>query len=187
MTENSSWRPVPGFESTYEVSTAGEIRSLDRVVQRRHLSGRCFPLRRRGQILKPVEWAPGCKYLTVTLKDHGRSRTAEVQVIVCETFYGSRPPGMDAAHRDGNPANNRADNLRWATRSENMRDAIKHGTAPRGAQHGMAKLALADVAQIKADRLTSSRDLARRFGVGQTQISRIRSGKRWADQVGAHD
>lgn len=43
-------------------------------------------------------------------------------------FVGPCPPGMMARHRNGNPADNRVENLRWGTQSENMLDAVEHGT-----------------------------------------------------------
>jgi hypothetical protein len=36
---------------------------------------------------------------------------------------------MVCRHLDGNPINNRLENLRWGTHKENKADAIKHGTA----------------------------------------------------------
>lgn len=43
-------------------------------------------------------------------------------------FVGPCPDGMEVCHNDGNPENNRVENLRYGTRSDNMRDKRKHGT-----------------------------------------------------------
>lgn len=45
-------------------------------------------------------------------------------------FVGPCPDGMEGCHNDGDPHNNRLDNLRWDTRANNARDAIRHGTHP---------------------------------------------------------
>lgn len=48
--------------------------------------------------------------------------------MVCEAFHGLRPEGMEVRHLDGNSQNDAASNLAWGTRSENIRDAVRHGT-----------------------------------------------------------
>jgi len=35
---------------------------------------------------------------------------------------------MDSCHWDDDPANNRLENLRWGTRSENRKDSVRNGT-----------------------------------------------------------
>lgn len=179
-TDQEEWRAIPHWEGFYEASSSGRIRSLDRVIMRPHVSGRLVPLKRRGQLMKQIPW-PGSRYLTVTLKNAGQAKTAEVQTIVCRTFHGPRPPKAHAAHTDGDPSNNRPSNLRWATASENMQDAIGHGTAPRADRHGMAKLTLDQVRAIKRDAVSTNMDLAKIYPVSHTAISRIRSGHRWSD------
>jgi len=178
--EQEEWRAIPGWEGLYEASSSGRIRSLDRVIMRPHVSGRLIPLKRRGQLMKQVAW-PGSRYLTVTLKIAGQAKTAEVQTLVCSTFHGPRPVRGHAAHNDGDPSNNWSTNLRWATASENMRDAIAHGTASRANRHGMAKLTAEQVRAIKRDTVSTNVDLAKIYPVSHTAISRIRSGHRWSD------
>jgi hypothetical protein len=58
-------------------------------------------------------------------------------VLVLEAFAGPRPDGMDALHRDDNPTNNRFDNLRWGTRSDNLFDAVRNGGKARGEKFGI--------------------------------------------------
>lgn len=60
----------------------------------------------------------------------GRGDCRYVHTLVLEAFIGPCPPGMEACHfPDRNPANNRLENLRWGTRTENHADSRKHGTA----------------------------------------------------------
>lgn len=43
--------------------------------------------------------------------------------LICEAFHGLCPPDKDQVdHIDRNPSNNRPENLRWCSRSENNRN-----------------------------------------------------------------
>lgn len=119
--EQEEWRPIVGREGCYEVSDQGHIRSLDRVVKSSRAQ---WPV--RGRILNPSPLRSG--HLVVDLGRAWRSR--RVHRLVLEAFAGPCPSGMEALHGDGDPSNNRIQNLRWGTRSENIQDAIRHGTHP---------------------------------------------------------
>ena len=110
------WLPVVGFEGFYEVSDLGRVRSLPRwrVPQAR--------------ILKPIHFNNNRAYHCVTLCVHGREHRRQVHVLVALAFLGPKPEGMEVRHLDGNPHNCSAGNLTWGTRSENMRDMVRHGT-----------------------------------------------------------
>ena len=135
------WRPIPGYEGLYEVSDHGRVRSLDRVVRRG-----AHTLRLPGEIKALVDNGHGRK--RAYLSRDGQMQRPQVHRLVLETFVGPCPAGMEACHNDGNPANNRLENLRWDTGSENMRDKRRHGTdhqvnkttCPRG--HALAGLNL---------------------------------------------
>lgn len=51
-----------------------------------------------------------------------------IHVVILTTFVGPRPSGMEGCHINGDPADNRLENLRWDTHASNMQDAIRHGT-----------------------------------------------------------
>jgi hypothetical protein len=58
-----------------------------------------------------------------------RGKSCKVHTLVCEVFHGPKPtPGHEVRHLNGDRTDNRAENLAWGTRSENVRDAIDHGT-----------------------------------------------------------
>lgn len=114
------WRPVVGHENSYEVSSRGSVRSVDRVLV--FTDGRSR--RARGRELKP--WPlRRVGHLCVTLSGGVK---ALVHVLVLEAFIGPRPLGMVACHNNGIAEDNRVDNLRWDTYSENNRDLVRHGT-----------------------------------------------------------
>lgn len=118
MTGAERWLPVAGYEGIYEVSSHGRVRSLRRL----------DPAGRRvgGRELTIVHLPTG--HQRVKLSKDGRSVHAALHRLVLAAFAGPPPDGCEALHNDGNPANNRVENLRWGTRSENLRDSVRHGT-----------------------------------------------------------
>jgi hypothetical protein len=114
------WRPVVGHPG-YEVSDLGRVRSLDRIVEAKGATG--GPRRYKGQMLNPGPSNFG--HLSVVL---GRHKTRMVHTLVLEAFVGPRPKGMDGCHGPGGTQDNRLENLRWDTRSNNILDGVRAGT-----------------------------------------------------------
>lgn len=183
MTER--WLPVLGFEGLYEVSDLGRVRAVERTLcyERICPSGRVVQVRRHypAVLLKPGTVKSGHKLVVL-----GRGNPRLVHRLVLDAFVGPRPPGKEALHGDGDPANNRLTNLRWGTRSENMRDAIRHGTYRSCVLEGAKPRAILrpeDINPIRA-RLTageSHSSIGRDYGVGRSAIAQIGRGKTWAD------
>lgn len=136
-------------------------------------------------------------YTVVGINADGRNKKYLLHRIVCEVFHGPAPTAAhEVAHNDGSRTNHRADNLRWATRKENMADCVEHGSkamgkkhgrttkplqTPRGEKHGHAKLTSQDIEMIRAASAFngSGRKLAEWFGVSTATISLIRNNKIW--------
>jgi len=180
---NEQWQPVVGYEGIYEVSDQGRFRSLDRV----DASG----ARRKGRVIAGRD--NGCGYLRVALCVNGKQVTAKLHRLVLEAFVGPCPKGMEACHfPDRDRANNRLENLRWDTRSQNQKDSIKHGTRydpsleTRGESHPFAKLKEKEVREIRGRRAAgeSIKTLAREFGVHRNHVSKVARGFAWK-HVGA--
>jgi hypothetical protein len=112
-----TWAPIADWVGFYEVSDAGEVRSLDRVVGLRTIRGRV--LRRR---LKQSG------YYSVLLCREGRRWDVKIHRLVAETLIGPRPAGMQTCHEDGDKGNNALSNLRYDTKSSNEQDKFRHGT-----------------------------------------------------------
>lgn len=110
------WLPVVGYESRYMVSDLGRV-------WRNARPGRGGTI---GGFHKSNPNPSG--YLYLVLRRGARSRTLSVHTLVAEAFHGSRPTGAQCRHLDGDPTNNAASNLRWGTPSENILDAVRHGT-----------------------------------------------------------
>lgn len=123
MTEE--WRPVVGYEGNYEVSSMGRVRSLDRADG----LGR----KAKGRVLKFRPLPNGRP--RVNLSRNGIIRDAYPYRLVLEAFVGPCPPGMECLHWDDDPNNNDVSNLRWGTRTDNMRDMSRNGNGNAGLAH----------------------------------------------------
>lgn len=62
------------------------------------------------------------------LNKRGNKRIVCVHILVLEAFAGPRPLGAEACHRNGNPSDNRLENLYWGSHADNMKDMTQHGT-----------------------------------------------------------
>ena len=109
MESTENWLPVVGYEGSYEVSDCGRVRTVATGLIRK------LSVKKSG-------------HLKVSLWRDGRERTVHVHTMVLEAFVSSRPDGFMACHNNGNPSDNRVENLRWDTPGANNRDKRKHGT-----------------------------------------------------------
>lgn len=107
------WLPVVGYETCYEVSDLGRVRSL----RRPHCSGR---------IIRPKTNTKG--YPAVSLCMDGVARVREIHLLICQAFLGPAPAGLEIRHLNGQRKDARLANLRYGTRSENTWDRCTHGT-----------------------------------------------------------
>jgi hypothetical protein len=128
--------------------------------------------------LKP--WSDRNGYQRVDLGSR-HSDCRFVYHLVLEAFVGPCPPGLECRHLDGNPANNRVENLHWGTHAENMADMVRHGRAAKGQEHPYAILTEADVLEALSLRAAgeSIGSIARRLGVDRCTISSIFHGRNW--------
>jgi NUMOD4 motif/HNH endonuclease len=172
--EVETWRPVVGYEGYYEVSDLGRVKSLARVVTMKNGCNR--PVKER--ILKPDKSG---HYPRVYLEGRGR----EIHRLVAEAFLGPCPSGQECRHHlDGIPSDPRLRNdkgeirLEWGTHHQNMQDAIRHGTMPRGETHGTSKLTEEQAQEIINSPL-DGKTLARIYDVSDDLPCAIRRGEIW--------
>jgi HNH endonuclease len=166
------FRPIEGFPG-YRVSREGEVQSCwNRRGRRGGMADTWLPLR-------PIGLRYG--YLGVNLhRDHAKYRRL-IHHLVLEAFVGPRPPDLICCHWDGNPANNRLENLRWDTYKSNCDDMLRHGTRRLGETGTKARLKEREVREIRRlmSEGASPDELAARFGVGSPNIKAIACGRTW--------
>ena len=134
--EKEQWKPVnePGFESTYEVSDLGRVRSKDRWIE---VNG--HQTFRRGKVLQPcVNKNNG--YLYVVLSHPGVQTEFTVHRIVADAWV-PRKKGLNFInHINENKLDNRASNLEWCTASYNIRyNGLSKRQAETRYEHGFTK------------------------------------------------
>lgn len=118
---NEIWVPVIGYEDSYSVSNTGKVKSIDREVACGKIKGKELT-----QTLLP------CGYLEVSLWSRNKGKHKRVHRLVASAFCNKREGCDEVNHIDGNKLNNRADNLEWCTKSENMLHAYKTGLQTKG-------------------------------------------------------
>lgn len=119
-------------------------------------------------------------YLVVHLYINGRTKEVKVHSLVLYAFSGPRPDGYEARHLDGDCLNNKPSNLKWGTRQENVDDKKLHGTITKGVLNGRCKLSKENVSEIISFKgVHSTSVLAKMYGVAQTTISAIHTGRSW--------
>lgn len=168
------WKPIPGCEGYYEVSSLGRVRSVDRI------SGK---LRRfyKGQLLKLQLSTTG--YPSFIIAMGKRIGHMKVNRAVCLAFHGPPPEGCtDTLHKDGVRTNNVPSNLRWGTRKQNMEDARRHGTIPRGVNRHNAVLDPDKVREIRRRKQDGEtyRSLAAEFCVSIGCLQQLNERRTWA-------
>ncbi|AVO25677.1 HNH endonuclease [Mycobacterium phage McGuire] len=175
LTRNEEvWKEIPGFPD-YEVSNRGRVRSWK---NSRH--GRSKTPKPR----TPQRHPQG--YLRVALSNHSagmRQSTNNIHKLVLLAFVGPRPEGMEVRHLNGDPSDNRLENLAYGTKKENGADRVRHGTQIRGEQYPHSKLSYLKAKAIRtlyASEGFSYSDLSEVFGVDPRTIRRTISGEYWS-------
>ena len=163
---DEQWRDVPGYPGL-QASDSGRVRSA--TVE-------------PPTVLRAFRYGP---YLHVQVPDPrtGRDGLERVHRLVLLAFAG--PPaaaGLVYRRLTGDPLDNRAVNLAWGSRSENQRDAVRHGTANclrRGGRHPSAKLTDAEYAEVGRQARAGGNPLvlAKRFGISPEYVIRIGTGR----------
>lgn len=167
------WRDIVDeevdYEGKYQVSNFARIRSFQR---------------NKVKILKPDIIYTG--YLRVVLYKDGKNRSYYVHVLVAKAFIPNPDHKPEVDHIDTNKFNNRVENLRWVTGSENIRHAFEMGVAKSGCEHGRAKFTAEQVREIRRDCVPGDPErgfkaFARKFNVTHRIISDAYYGRSYKD------
>lgn len=154
------WKPIPNCNG-YLASNIGNIKN--------DVSGKIY----KGHTV-------GRGYRHVSVIENGVRRYRKVSRLVASAFYGISD--LHVLHNNGNPSDDRVENLRYGTPKENYADAVKHGTRPIGDTHGRAIIPQADIKKIKEEYAMGGvtyKQIGERYGVTKYAIYRLMRGDNW--------
>lgn len=153
------WKVSNLLFNKYEVSELGDIRSIKtKKLRKKQLS------KRHGRYVVSV-------YLL------SKAYTRKVARIVAEAFVPNPLNLPEVNHINGDKTDDRAINLEWMTKPENIKHAYSNGLMKSG------KLDVTKVKEIKSKILKGDKSskIALEYGVTRNAISRIKAGKVWKD------
>lgn len=165
------WRPVVGYEGSYEVSNYGEVRGVDRWVPSIH--GERF---KKGVIKNKKTDKDG--YFRVYLSKSSKKKQFMVHRLVAEAFIKNPDNRPVVNHIDGNKQNNAITNLEWCTRSENDLHAFRLGLripTCGGTSKAVYKLDIKTMSII--GKYSSLTEAGRQNGLTTQSISYVVNGK----------
>ena len=114
------WKPVKGYEGLYEVSSLGNVRSLDRYVMLGNHGNQYCLL--KGKPIKAFLDSKG--YLMADLCKNGQRKLHLVHRLVAEAFI-SNPNNLPCIdHINTIKTDNRVENLRWCSYKENSNNPL---------------------------------------------------------------
>ena len=99
------WKPIPGYEGKYEVSSYGRVKS--------------YQLDSNGRILSPGNSGNGYK-IVILCKDKKR-KNYMIHRLVAEAFIPNPSKFPQVNHKDENKQNNYVENLEWCNSIYNNR------------------------------------------------------------------
>jgi len=176
------WKRIDGHDNSFEISSCGKVRSLDRMVKysdgrERFYAGRELRLQadKRG-------------YMTVDIFKDGKRKNEKVHRLVAKSFVdGFSEIKNTVNHVDGDKKNNSYENLEWCSAKENAKHAKETGLMKSCDKHYKSKFTNEEVLKIRreCEGGRKQRSVAREYGVCETTIHQIVKGKTYKFVGGA--
>lgn len=174
------WKPILGYESLYQVSNLGNVKSVDRFLYKKN--GRLCHWTER--IIKPsLQLLPrGYKRYRVNLTWNFKSKQFKVHRLVAEAFIPNPENKPMVNHIDNNPLNNNVNNLEWVTNKENLQHCARQGRLNRGENNNQAKLTeqnVVDIRKMKGCSFEEKRKIASTYSISLSYINALMRGVNW--------
>lgn len=114
------WKPIKGYEGLYEISNFGRVKSLVGWNGHKYV--------KREKILAPYKQQTNPNYSrsVVKLKKNGKGKEFKVHRLVAKAFIPNPKNYKVINHKDGNPLNNKVNNLEWCTQKMNIKHALEN-------------------------------------------------------------
>lgn len=109
MENTEIWKDIPGYESRYQVSNMGQVRSLKNVFGQ-------FRIKSQQELRKNK----GLHYKSVMLFDGNKYHTCLVHRLVAQAFIPNPNNLPQVNHIDEDPTNNTVENLEWCDAKYNI-------------------------------------------------------------------
>ena len=168
------WKQIRGLENYFSVSSFGRVRSNERFIEK--FDGL---YKKEATILKPRK-TRGYFYVMLQIADgeFRFRRNIPVHRLVAQEFCNNRLERKEVNHKDGNKENNKADNLEWVSRSENICHARAIGLL--GKPKGNRKFTDEQIAKVFKLRKQSymHKEIAKELGMGVSTVTHILNGTR---------
>ena len=134
--------------------------------------------------LKPLSTNAG--YLRVGIYENKIYRRYLIHRLVGELYLSNPNNLLEVAHQNHIKTDNRVDNLKWSTHSNNMKENFISGNAKpaKGEKHYLSKLTENDISFIRnnyipRDKKFGMRALSRKFNVSYGTIYPLIHNKTW--------
>jgi hypothetical protein len=172
----AGFKEISGYNA-YVVNKEGVIVSLPKLTRNR--SGSFYT---KTRVLRPVRSNLG--YYSVRLSYGTGNRVEKIHRLVCLVFLPNPLNKPHVNHIDGNPSNNRLENLEWCTASENALHAFRTGLRKpigcNGESSGASKLTWRQVEKIRLLKGKEQTNItAKRFGISRSHVWNIQTNRVW--------
>lgn len=175
------WKDIPGYEGLYQASSLGNIKSLQREVNRvrsKITSENKYRVKEKIFNFTSFDKDGYCK---ITLFNKMGRKQFRAHRLIAITFISNIEDKSYINHINGIKTDNRIQNLEWCTPKENIHHAWKTGLCKskpgkRGETSPFAKLKNHQVLEIREKYKTgnySQRKLGVEYGVSKNRISDI--------------
>jgi len=186
MDNQEIWKDIIGYEGYYEVSNLGNVRSLDRLVNKPNKTSYI----RKGKLCNQSKSNLG--YMTVGFTVNNVKTNKYVHRLVAEAFILNINNKPQVNHIDCDKENNDVNNLEWCTNSENHIHATKNGlnklhlhrVAYSGEENGRSLLNKEQVLEIKQKYIPykySAKKLSKEYNVSESCITHILNNTSWKE------
>lgn len=162
---NEEWRPVVGYEGSYEVSNTGKVYSL-----------------KSKKFLKCSPNSDGYPY--TRLRKNGEDNSYFVHRLVMQAFVGECPDGCEVNHKDFCRTNNCVENLEYipipvnrSIKSDESRENIGKAARKNGIRYSSKPVEMVDEHGVVVAVFPSQKEASRVTGICNGNISNCCAGR----------